>query len=72
MRKLESFPYSSPRKSALPEMRVNQERPFKYTSINFCGPVFIRWGQKMKKLYIEEEHQDYFFHIMLRHTKRKN
>ena len=49
---LEGLPYSYPDMSPLPEFRLTGERSFKYTGIDFCGPVFIKYGNKMVKSYI--------------------
>ena len=55
-KKIEGLPYPSPRLSALPEIRVYQERPFKYTGIDFCEPAFIKNGKEMEKSYIAYVH----------------
>ena len=37
---------------SLPDFRVNEERPFKYTGINYCEPVYIKTTSHTKKNYI--------------------
>lgn len=44
--------YPSPVMSNFWEFRVNEERPFKYIGIDFCGPVIIKSEKSMNKNYI--------------------
>ena len=51
-KRLERISYRSPPTAPLPDFRVNEERPFKYTGINYCRPVYIRTASHTKKNYI--------------------
>ena len=42
----------SPATVLLPNFRVNEERPFKYTGIGYCGPVYIKVASYTEKNYI--------------------
>ena len=51
-KRLEGVSYRSPPTAPLPDFRVNEERPFKYTGIDYCGPAYIRAASHIKKNYI--------------------
>ena len=52
MKKLEGISYLSPPTVPSPDLGVNEERPFKYTGINYCGPVYIKAASHSEKNYI--------------------
>ena len=52
-KRLEGISYRSPPTVPLPDLRVNKERPFKYTGIDYCGPIDIYQNSKS---YLEELH----------------
>ena len=51
-KKTEIISYRSPPTLPLPNFRVNQERLFKYTGIDCCGPVYVKTASCTKKNYI--------------------
>ena len=51
-KRLEDFAYQSLPTSPLPDFRVNEERPFKYTGTDYCGPVCIKTASHTEKNYI--------------------
>ena len=51
-KRLEDFAYQSPPTAPLPDFRVNEERPFKYTGTDYCGPVYIKTASHTEKNYI--------------------
>ena len=51
-KRLEGISYQSPPTASLPDFRVNEERPFKYTGIDYCGPVFIKTAIHTERNYI--------------------
>ena len=51
-KRLEGISNQSPQTVPLSDFRVNEERPFKYTGIDYCGPVYIRTAGHINKDYI--------------------
>ena len=51
-KKLEGISYRSPQTASLPDFRVNEERLFKYTGIDYCGTVYIKKASHTEKNYI--------------------
>ena len=51
-KRLKGILYRSPPTAPLPDLRVNEERPLKYTGIDYCGPAYIRSASHTKKNYI--------------------
>ena len=51
-RKLEGLLCKSPTTASLPECRVKDARPFKYTGANYYGPVYIKTGDTADKSYL--------------------
>ena len=52
MQKTQGISYRSPSTAPSPDFRVNEERPFQYTGIDYCGPVHIRTASHTEKNYI--------------------
>ena len=52
-KRIKRISYRSPPTMSLPDFRVNEERPFKYMGINYCGPVYINTASHTKKNYID-------------------
>ena len=51
-KRLERISYLSPPIAPLPDFTVNEERPFIYAGIDYCGPVYIRTASDTEKNYI--------------------
>ena len=51
-KRLEGISYRSPPTVPLPDFRVHQERPLKYTGIDCCGPAYMRTASHTEKNYI--------------------
>ena len=51
-KRLEGISYRSPPTTPLPDFRVNEERPIKYTNTDYCGPVFIKTASHTEKKYV--------------------
>ena len=51
-RRLEGPAFTSPESSSLSHFRVDGEGSFESIGINYCGPVYIKEGQDLKKAYI--------------------
>ena len=48
-KRFEGASYGSPSTVSLPDFRVNEKRPFKYTGMDYCGPVYIKTASLTKK-----------------------
>ena len=51
-KRLERISCLSPTRVVLPNFRVNEEIPFKYTGIGYSGPVYIKVASHTEKNYI--------------------
>jgi hypothetical protein len=45
-------PYKAPEAAALPEFRVKQSSPFDKVGVDFAGPLYVKQGKSMRKVYI--------------------
>jgi hypothetical protein len=51
-KKLTGKPYKAPEAAALPEFRVKQSSPFDKVGVDFAGPLYVKQGKSMRKVYI--------------------
>jgi hypothetical protein len=51
-KKLTGKPYKAPEAAALPEFRVKQSPPFDKIGVDFAGPLYVKQGKSMRKVYI--------------------
>ena len=51
-RRHEGAPYSAPRPPPLPKFRVEEAPPFTFTGVDFAGPLYVKSGAGMEKVWI--------------------